>query len=266
MKFSILFILFFCAAPQARPQCAASDSTARPGFCSGTPRFEAHIGYAVGGTAPVGMPATIRALDSYTLQPNWALGAGAEWPLSGRWGLVVSLNSDNKDMKLKAKVKNYHIEITRGGETLAGYFTGHVQTRVAQWMVTVPVQAAFHPTERLRVRFGPYVSVVLTHEFTGYAYDGHLRVDTPTGKRVDLGTAQTERGYYDFSSHLRHVQAGLDIAADYRVGRKWGVYAGLSWGLTGVHHSGFKTIEQTLYPIYGHIGLNYRFRNPKQKL
>ena len=33
-----------------------------------------HIGYNIGGTAPVGMPASIRRLNSYTLQPNLVLG------------------------------------------------------------------------------------------------------------------------------------------------------------------------------------------------
>ena len=32
------------------------------------------IGYNIGGTAPVGMPATIRKLNSYDFQPNVSLG------------------------------------------------------------------------------------------------------------------------------------------------------------------------------------------------
>ena len=36
--------------------------------------YQARIGYNLGGTAPIGMPATIRTLHSYTLQPNLLLG------------------------------------------------------------------------------------------------------------------------------------------------------------------------------------------------
>ena len=35
------------------------------------------IGYNIGGTAPVGMPATIRKLNSYDFQPNVSLGLDA---------------------------------------------------------------------------------------------------------------------------------------------------------------------------------------------
>jgi hypothetical protein len=34
----------------------------------------------------------------------------------------------------------------------------------------------------------------------------------------------------------------------------------LSWGLTGIHKSDFKTVEQTLYPIYGTIAVTYKLR------
>lgn len=42
--------------------------------------YQARIGYNLGGTAPIGMPATIRTLHSYTLQPNLLLGIDAHYP------------------------------------------------------------------------------------------------------------------------------------------------------------------------------------------
>lgn len=227
-------------------------------------RYEVRLGYALGGTAPVGMPAEIRSLSKYTLRPNWTFGVAAERNLSRQWGVYMAVNVENKDMKINAKVKNYKMEMTRGSETLAGRFTGNVETNVRQWMITIPVMATFQPLERLRLRLGPYVSILLNKEFTGFAYDGHLRVDDPTGALVLLGTKPSDRGSYDFSHDMRHVQLGADLGADYRIGRKWGVFFDLSWGLTGVHHSSFHTMEQTLYPIYGTLGLVYRF-NKRQK-
>ena len=35
--------------------------------------YDVRLGYNIGGTAPIGMPAEIRKLNSYTLQPNVAL-------------------------------------------------------------------------------------------------------------------------------------------------------------------------------------------------
>ena len=36
--------------------------------------YQARVAYNLGGTAPIGMPATIRTLHSYTLRPNFSLG------------------------------------------------------------------------------------------------------------------------------------------------------------------------------------------------
>ena len=40
-------------------------------------KYYVHVGYNIGGTAPIGMPASIRTLHSYTLQPNFTLGVDA---------------------------------------------------------------------------------------------------------------------------------------------------------------------------------------------
>ena len=88
------------------------------------------MAYNIGGTAPIGLPATIRTLHSYTLQPNFSLGIDAYHPLSGKWGFVGGLHFENKGMKIDAGVKNYYMRIVRGGEELKGIFTGNVVTKV----------------------------------------------------------------------------------------------------------------------------------------
>ena len=57
---------------------------------------------------------------------------------------------------------------------------------------------------------------------------------------------------------MRSFQFGLTVGVDWAFYRQLGLSADLSWGLTGIHRSDFKTVEQTLYPIYGTIGLFYR--------
>lgn len=222
---------------------------------------EARAAYGIGGTAPVGMPATIRALNSYTPQFNPMIGVDATLPLSndGRWGVMAGLQFENKAMDEDAQVKNYHMEITRGGQTLAGMFTGDVKTKVTEWMFTIPVQATFL-IDKVNLKMGPYVSLLVNRDFSGWAHNGYLRVDDPTGAKVELGEAQDERGEYDFTSSMRRAQMGINVGADWHLNNKFGLFADLSWGLTGVHKSSFKTIEQTLYPIYGKIGVTYRIK------
>ena len=73
-----------------------------------------------------------------------------------------------------------------------------------------------------------------------------------------IGEGPDERGDYDFSESMRDVQMGVMLGADWHLSKRWGLYADISWGLTGIFKADFKTIEQTLYPIYGTIGVTYR--------
>lgn len=223
-------------------------------------RYMVRLGYSLGGTAPVGMPATIRSLDKYTPTNNTLLGLDAYKPLTDKWGLQAGFHYQNKGMKTDAKVKGYSMEMRRGDETLSGLFTGNVVTEVDEWMVTLPLQVAYNVSPKLRLKFGPYFSYVLSNNFSGYAYDGYLRVGDPTGDKVELGHVEGERGDYDFTEDLRHWQFGLDLGADWFFSNHFGAYAGLSWGLTNIFRKDFHVIEQSLYPIYGSIGLTYKLK------
>lgn len=223
-------------------------------------RYMVRLGYGLGGTAPVGMPATIRSLDKFTPTNNTLLGLDAYKPLTEKWGLQAGFHYQNKGMKTDAKVKGYSMEMRRGDETLSGLFTGNVVTEVSEWMVTLPLQAAYNVSPKLRLKFGPYFSYVLSNNFSGYAYDGYLRVGDPTGDKVELGHVEGERGDYDFTEDLRHWQFGLDLGADWFFSNRFGAYAGLSWGLTNIFRKDFHVIEQSLYPIYGSIGLTYKLK------
>ena len=179
--------------------------------------------------------------------------------LESELGAKVGLTFENKGMDMDARVKNYHMEIVKGGEVLAGMFTGNVVTRVTQWMFTVPLQVTCD-VGKVRLRCGPYFSYLTGSTFDGWAYDGHLRVDDPTGAKVMLGHDEGERGEYDFSDSMRRLQIGMGIGADWYFMRKFGVWADLNMGFHGVHKSDFRTIEQTLYPIYGAVGITYKIR------
>ena len=228
-------------------------------------QFSGHVGYAIGGTAPIGITASIRSLNSYKLKPNISAGFNAYKPIEGRWGAIIGVQLENKGMETDATVKNYRMEITRGGETLSGVFTGKVVTKVREWMFTIPVLAACDLGDRVRLKAGPYVSFVSSNEFNGYAYDGYLRVGDPTGTKVELGSEESQRGTYDFSNDMRKMQYGIMVGADVRLTKRFGVYADLEWGLSSIHKSYFKTIEQRLYPIYGVVGITYSINSHDSK-
>ena len=146
--------------------------------------IEAQIGYNIGGTMPLGMPASIRGLNSYTPQLNPQVGIKAEKPLADKWGVEAGVILDRKAMKTDAQVKGYHMTMSRGGEAIEGYFTGNVVTDVGTWTLSVPVEMTFKPTENLKIYAGPYVGWNMSRNFEGYAYDGYIRKDTPTDSLI----------------------------------------------------------------------------------
>lgn len=221
-------------------------------------KYGAHIGYNIGGSAPLSMPASIRSLNKFPLTPNLNFGIRMHKPLKYDFGLMAGIRFENKGMSTDCTVKNYKMEMVKGGERLGGVFTGKVVTKCTQWMFTVPVQATYR-YKNVVLKAGPYVSYLTGREFYGWAYDGYLRVDDPTGEKVMLGTSEDERGEYDFSADMRRWHVGVDVGVDWAFSKKFGAYADVTCGFHGIHRSGFKTIEQTLIPIYGSIGVTYAF-------
>lgn len=222
--------------------------------------YFARLGYNIGGTAPIGMPATIRSMNDYTLMANFSLGLDVHKPMKGNWGLLTGLHLENKGMEVDATVKNYHMVMTKGGDEIEGYYTGNLVTQCEEWMLTLPVMATYKVHKNVMLKCGPYISYVSTRVFKGYVYDGYLRRVVPVGEKIEMGNTEESRGTYDFSEHMRRIQVGVDVGADWQFSRRWGAYADLQWGLNGIHKSSFKTIEQTLYPIFGTIGVMYKLK------
>ena len=221
-------------------------------------QIRAHAGYSIGGTTPIPLPESIRSIDSYSLRPSFMVGFDAMLPLKGKWGITAGLHFENKGMKADVTTKAYHMEVVKGGSHITGLFTGHVSQNVTQWMLTVPVQATLELSRKVVLRGGPYVSFLLSKEFSGIASDGYLREGNPTGAKILMGDKEGEWATYEFDDDMRTLQFGIGIGADWQVYKRFGVSADLNWGLTGIFPGDFKTVEQTLYPIYGTIGVFYR--------
>ena len=223
-------------------------------------QLRGRVGYNIGGTAPIPLPETIRSIDSYSLTPSFMAGFDAMLPLTRQWGIMTGLHFENKGMKADVTTKAYFMEVVKGDQKMSGLFTGHVGQEVKQWMLTVPLQATFTLSRKVMLKGGPYVSFLLSKGFSGIASDGYLRKDSPTGPKILMGNREGEWATYDFDGDMRSLQFGIGIGADWQVCKCLGVSADLNWGLTGVFPGDFKTVEQTLYPVYGTIGVFYRLK------
>lgn len=220
---------------------------------------KARVAYGFGGTAPLDMPASIRSVDAFRPTPSVSMGADAVFCFGDTWGVSVGLHLENKGMDAEITVKSYHMEMKKGSSQLSGLFTGHVKQKVTQRMVTLPLQATCRLNGKLTLKAGPYASLLFSKDFSGIAFDGYLRQGNPTGPRIDIGNTETDWATYDFSDDLRSLQWGVGVGLDWQAFRRLGFSADLNWGLSGIFQSDFTTVEQTLYPIYGTLGLLYQF-------
>lgn len=220
-------------------------------------QMKVRVGYNIGGTAPIPLPNTIRSIDSYKLTPSIMVGIDWEHPFNSSWGLMAGVRIENKAMKGTVTTKAYHMELVRGSSVMDGLFTGTVEQKVTEWMLTIPVEATLNVSRVVKLKCGPYLSVLYNKRFDGIASNGYLRQGTATGPKILIGDKEGEWATYDFRDNMRTLQFGWDLGADFNVGRRWGLSADLNWGLTGIFKGDFKTVEQTLFPIYGTVGAFY---------
>ncbi len=219
------------------------------------------IGYNFGGTSPLSLPASIRSIDAF--RPTFSPCIGAEMTIPvvrGQWSVVGGIRLENKGMDTEVTVRGYRMAMVKGNSQISGLFWGHVSQEVSQWMLTVPVSFQLSISD-FRFRLGPYVSLLVSKEFSGIASDGYLRQGDPTGPKIEIGNKEGEWATYDFSDDMRSLQWGVGIGVDWQMSSRLGLSADLHWGLSCIFQSDFKTVEQTLYPIYGSVGVFWRIEN-----
>lgn len=222
-------------------------------------RCDARLGYALGGTVPTHIDNKIRHVNSFNPGFNFTIAAEASYPLDERWSLHSGLRFELGSMDVDSRVKNYDIEVVRGEESLSGIFNGNVRIKTAQRRITLPIQAAYNLDDKWSLRGGFFMAWLINRRFWGWAYDGYLREGTPIGPKIEMGTEPGDRGDFDFDANMRHMQWGLDVGADWQIHRRWGAFAELTYGLSGLFKSDFHSVE-TLRPLYGTLGIIYRIK------
>ena len=249
MRLKTLFSIVFTACTVLGMQATVFDDL----------RFDARVGYELGGTVPTHVDNKIRHLNSYNPGFNFTIAAEASYPFSERWAIHSGLRFELGSMDVDARVKNYDIEVVRGEESLDGIFNGNVRINSAQRRITLPIQAAFAINEQWRLRGGVFMGWLTNRRFWGWAYDGYLREGTPVGAKIEMGREPGDRGDFDFDQNMRHMQWGLDVGADWQFSRRWGLFAELTYGFSGLFKSDFHSV-QPLRPMYGTLGISYRIK------
>ncbi|MGX5816579.1 outer membrane beta-barrel protein [Chitinophaga lutea] len=219
------------------------------------PKLEHRIvaGFNIGGTAPVGFPATIRKVRSYAPQVSPALGYELSYRATPQWGAAIGVKLDYKGMQVEDEVMYFPTIITAKDGEFEGTFSGRNKTIVRNAYVTFPISAVYTPNHHWRFVLGGYAAWLFSADFHGFVSDGYIRKGGPTGEKVIIDHAT-----FDFSTELRRFDCGLQGGAERRVGKKLSVMANLAWGLRPVFPSDFKGMDFPMYNIYAVLGVSYK--------
>ena len=216
--------------------------------------FAAKAGFNLGGTAPMGLPAEIRSLNSFKPTFSFSIAGTAQYNFNNKWGLQSGIKFDIKGMQTDASVKNYQLVVSMDGSTVEGVFTGDVTTKVHNSYITIPLLAVYNISPRWDIKVGGYASFMVDGEFSGTAKNGYMRDGSPIGPRVDGVDA-----VYDFSDDMRKVDAGVQVGVDFIPYKHLLISGDLTWGCLPLFKSDFTAMSFDMYNVYFNIGFGYVF-------
>lgn len=229
-------------------------------FFTDNTEYKAKVQLSLGGASPLGIPAQIREIESFT--PKSVVGFelnGTKWLNDKQeFGIRAGIKYEGRGMKTQARVKNYYTQIADDtGAQTTGYFTGHVITEMNNNYFTVPLSFVWNATNDWNFYGGFYFSLLTKKSFSGYIYDGMFREGTPIGEPTPFeGTAH---GLYDFSDDLKPFQWGNQLGAEYKLKNKMSISFDVTMANQQVFKSDFESISFKMYNIFGNLGVSYKF-------
>ncbi|MBO9617058.1 MAG: PorT family protein [Dyadobacter sp.] len=220
--------------------------------------FNARAGFSVGAVTPVRMPESIRKIESYDPGLLPSLEVGLDYRFTEKLGVATALRFEQKGMTTDARVKAYYTTFneagSEGNQSVTGYFTGRVTTKIKNSYLTLPLHLTYHPDNDFSFKAGGFLSVLLDARFSGHARDGYIRHETPIGERENIDAAS-----YDFAYNVRRFNAGVEIGADYHFSRHVFASANLNYALSPLMDPEFHSIAFGMHNIYLNLGIGYRF-------
>lgn len=220
--------------------------------------FNARAGVSIGAATPVRIPASIRKIESYNPGLLPSIEAGLDYRFSQKFGLATALRFEQKGMTTDARVKAYYTTFNQAGsdghQSVTGYFTGRVTTKIKNSYLTIPLHLTYHPENDFTFRAGGFLSVLLNARFSGDARDGYMRHQTPIGEREDIDATS-----YDFARNVRRFNAGVEIGADYHFSSHLFASANLNYALSPLMDPEFHSIAFGMHNFYLNLGIGYRF-------
>lgn len=247
------YLLLVCACLVLTPASVLAQEN------EGTP-FEHHfiVGYNLGATAPLSMPAEVRSINGYhpLLTPQVGYELRYRMPNSS-WLLGTGLYFEMKGMCVKDRVKYMYTSVVLSEDDatrFSGYFVGKNKTKVQISYLTLPFYAIRSINETWSVRVGGYVSYANSKKFTGTVSDGYILPENEEtgeiGKREEISSAT-----FDFGDDIRNFDVGVLGGVNMKINNKMSAFGNLTWSLTPIFPSGYKPVNFGMYNIYMTLGI-----------
>lgn len=213
-----------------------------------------HIGYNIGGLAPVSFPNTIRKIDSYSPGFSPSFGYELNYRLNPKWGVAIGLRMDWKNMSVQDSVQYFHTLVSMDDATIEGDFSGTNTTKVKNIYLAVPIQALFYADRNWKLKLGVYLAHLVRPSFHGSVSNGYLRKGDSLGEKIMIDYAS-----FDFEDKQRTFDFGIAAGAEKLVYKNFSAKADLQWGLQPVFPNSFNGISFNMYNIFGTLGVSYCF-------
>lgn len=246
----------------------ATHAVAQGGAWNGNAKrldYSLNIGFNIGGTMPVPLPAEVRKVEQYNPKINPHLGVSMIYTLDPekKWGIGTEVAFDAKGMRAKDEVKYMHTNVTVSSKNnpeeskVSGDFVGKNTTNVNLHYLTLSFYGVYNLNEKWTLRTGPYLAATLKARFDGRVYDGYLLDENGDRYIIDGETT----GTFDLRDDVRDFDIGVLVGGKFNLNKQLGFTAGMTWGLTDIFYSGATTISFKMQNVYGMIGITYRLNN-----
>jgi len=216
-----------------------------------------HAGINIGALAPIGIPNTIRKIESYSPMFNPSIGYEVSYRIDEKWAVGSGIKFEYKGMKIKDSVIYFHTLVTMesGGQTseFEGDFSGHNSTTAHNAYLTIPVHTIFTPGKYWHYRLGVYFAFLLDARFDGTVTNGYIRKGNSLGEKVTIQEAS-----FDFKEVEKTFDFGFQAGAGRSIGKKFGIDGTLSWGVIPIFPSSFQGMSFPMYNIFFNLGASYR--------
>ena len=237
----------------------SSNRNKKKHFFNHNIEYEINAHFSIGGSAPLGLPAEIRKIESYN--PNLQLGLGAhatKWLCDDSdWGLRLGISAHTKGMETKARVKDYRTEVIIDKLYMKGVFTGLVKTRVKNTYLTIPVSMVYKLSDRWNLYGGPHISFTLNPGFDGFVSDGVFRQGDSTGDKIQFD--EDSQAAYDFSDSVNRIQWGVQAGGEWALRKNLIIFSHLDYDINNLFKKNFNSLSFSLHNIYLNLGFGYKF-------